>query len=85
MPPAKKKGYLEDPAIRSMRVQAWFKAVSLTSGMTAAELEREFSEKKRESAATKRSCIWDKYGRGEALPRSGQKTSRELNVERVEA
>lgn len=85
MPPAKKKGYIEDPAIRKMRAQAWFKAVSLSSGMTAAELEREFSERKTEGAKTMRSCIWDKYRRGDALPRSGRKTSGELNlVERVE-
>lgn len=86
MPAPKKNGSLADPAIRSMRVQAWFRAVSLASGMTAAELEREFSERKTEGTATKRSCIWDKYRRGEALPRSERKTSGELNlVARVEA
>lgn len=77
--------YVEDPAIRSMRVRTWFRAVTLASGLTPAQLEREFSERDRARAASARSCIWDKYRRGEVVPRSSSMSpGRPGLVERVE-
>ena len=40
--------YKEDPEIRKMRVQAWFRAVLLESGLTPRELEKKFSESETE-------------------------------------
>lgn len=77
--------YKEDPEIRKMRVQAWFHAVSLESGLTPRELEKKFSDSDTEKKV-KRSCVWDKYRRGEVVPRSGPRPDGELNlVGRVEA
>lgn len=77
--------YKEDPEIRKMRVQAWFHAVSLESGLTPRELEKKFSESDTEKKV-KRSCVWDKYRRGEVVPRSGPRPDGGLNlVDRVEA
>lgn len=78
------KRYVENPKIRSMRVRSWFHAVSQASGLTVGELEREFREEG--SARTPRSCIWNKYKRGEVVPRSRyQGDGRPKLVERVEA
>ncbi len=78
------KRYVENPKIRSMRVRSWFHAVSQASGLTVGELDREFREEG--SARTPRSCIWNKYKRGEVVPRSGwQGDARPKLVERVEA
>lgn len=67
-----------------MRVRSWFHAVSQASGLTVGELEREFREEG--SARTPRSCIWNKYKRGEVVPRSRyQGDGRPKLVERVEA
>lgn len=77
--------YKEDPEIRKMRVQAWFQAVSLASKLTPRELERKFSEPKSDEKVM-RSCVWDKYRRGEVVPRSGTRPDGTLNlVHRVEA
>ncbi|UCV21486.1 hypothetical protein [Ferribacterium limneticum] len=77
--------YKEDPEIRKMRVQAWFRAVSLESGLTPRELERKFSESETEKKV-KRSCVWNKYRRGEVVPRSGLRPDGGVNlVDRVEA
>lgn len=85
MPKKTASRYVEDPVIRSMRVRTWFRAVMLASGLTPAQLEREFSEKEPARAASARSCIWDKYRRGEVVPRSGSMSSGRLGlVERVE-
>lgn len=76
--------YVEHPKIRSMRVRSWFHAVSQTSGLTVGELEREFREEG--SARAPRSCIWNKYKRGEVVPRSRYQGDRRPKlVERVEA
>lgn len=76
--------YKEDPEIRKMRVQAWFRAVSRASGLTPRELEKMFSESDSERKV-KRSCVWDKYRRGEVVPRSGSRRDGGLNlVDRVE-
>lgn len=78
------KRYVENPKIRSMRVRSWFHAVSQASGLTVGELEREFREDG--SARAPRSCIWNKYKRGEVVPRSRyQGDGRPKLVERVEA
>lgn len=78
------KRYVENPKIRSMRVRSWFHAVSLASGLTVGELEREFREEG--STRVPRSCIWNKYKRGEVVPRSRyQGDGRPKLVERVEA
>ena len=78
--------YMEDPLIRSLRVQAWFRAVTLASGKTPAQLEREFSEKRSPPRMLPRSCIWEKYRRGEIVPRGGRRADGSPNlVERVEA
>lgn len=78
------KRYVENPEIRSMRVRSWFHAVSQASGLTVGELEREFREEG--SARAPRSCIWNKYKRGEVVPRSRyQGDGRPKLVERVEA
>lgn len=62
--------YKEDPKIRAMRIQTWFRAVELASGgMTTHDLERQFSDKKIEKG--KRSCIWNKYRAGTVAPRGG--------------
>lgn len=77
--------YKEDPEIRKMRVQAWFRAVSLESGLTPRELEKTFSESEPKKKV-QRSCVWDKYRRGEVVPRSGFRPDGGLNlVDRVEA
>jgi hypothetical protein len=77
--------YKEDPEIRKMRVQAWYRAVALASGLTPRELERKFSESESDRKV-KRSCVWDKYRRGEVVPRSGPRPDGGLNlVDRVEA
>ncbi len=78
----KKSG--EDPKIRSMRVRAWVRAVKLASGLGLADLEEAFSQRLGADASS-RSCIWDKYQRGEVVPRSRLQTKRGLSlVERVE-
>lgn len=78
------KRYVENPKIRSMRVRSWFHAVSQASGLTVGELEREFREEG--CASAPRSCIWNKYKRGEVVPRSRyQGDGRPKMVERVEA
>ncbi len=78
--------YMEDPLIRSLRVQAWFRAVTLASGKTPAQLEREFSERRSPPRMLPRSCIWEKYRRGEIVPRGGRRADGSPNlVERVEA
>lgn len=76
--------YKEDPEIRKMRVQAWFLAVSLASKLTPRELEKQFSESGNDRKV-KRSCVWDKYRRGDVVPRSGPRPDGGLNlVDRVE-
>lgn len=59
--------YVEDSGIRSLRIKTWFQAIAEKSGLTAAELERQFA---RGGVGERRSCIWDKYRRGEVEPRS---------------
>ena len=83
--------YIEDPLIRSMRVRTWYQKVvlacglSLSSRQTSAQLERNFSLRNPARAASARSCIWDKYKRGEVVPRSGpMRLGRPGMVERVE-
>lgn len=77
--------YVEDPRIRSMRVRTWYRAVALASGLTPRELEQEFSEKKPGRTTSPRSCIWDKYRRGEVVPRNGPaKNEASSLAERVE-
>jgi hypothetical protein len=76
--------YKEDPLIRKMRIKAWYWAVRKASGLSTRDLERIF----REDAGRKvyRSCIWNKYRRGEIVPRSGTRDDGKLNlVEQVEA
>lgn len=76
--------YKEDPLIRKMRVQAWFWAVRHTSGLSTHELERLFREDT--GRQINRSCIWNKYRRGEVVPRSGFYECGAVKlVERVEA
>lgn len=76
--------YKEDPLIRKMRVQAWFKAVSIKSGLSARELEEKFREDS--GKKVKCSCIWNKYRRGEVVPRLGYREDGRPNLaERVEA
>ena len=77
--------YKEDPEIRKMRVQAWFRAVSLASKLTPREFEKQFGESESDRKV-KRSCVWDKYRRGEVVPRSGPRPDGKPNlVDRVEA
>jgi hypothetical protein len=76
--------YVEHPKLRSMRVRCWFNAVSQVSGLTTGQLEREFGEKGTERAP--RSCIWNKYRRGDVVPRSRRPGDRSKKlVERVES
>lgn len=75
--------YKEDVAIRRMRIRAWYQAVVEASALGSRELERLFCEDP--LSAANRSCIWEKYRRGEILPRSGNRTGGRPNVvERVE-
>lgn len=60
--------YAESKTIKRLRIKAWFKAVSHASGLSASQLEYQFSLKKESPS---RSCIWDKYRRGEVAPREG--------------
>ncbi len=84
MPAKSQPRYAEHPTLRSMRVRCWFHAVSQISGLTVAQLEKEFREGGAEPAA--RSCIWNKYKRGEVVPRSCRQGDRSKKlVERVEA
>lgn len=76
--------YREAPAVRSMRVRAWVYAVVHESGLTISELEQKFGEDGRNPPM--RSCIWNKYQRGEVVPRDGfLENGRPKLVERVEA
>lgn len=76
--------YQEDSLIRKMRVQAWFKAVTIKSGLSARELEEKFREDS--GRKVKRSCIWNKYRRGEVVPRAGYREDGRPNLlEQVEA
>lgn len=59
--------YVEDPVVKRLRIQTWFRAVSTVSGLTGAELERRFSL---DEHSNNRSCIWDKYRRGDVEPRN---------------
>lgn len=75
----------EDPEIRSMRVRAWVRAVKQASGLSLAELEEEFSQRWAQRSPSLRSCIWEKYQRGEVVPRASLRTKEGLSlVERVE-
>lgn len=75
----------EDPEIRAMRVRAWVQAVKQASGLSLAELEDEFSQRWAQRSPSLRSCIWEKYQRGEVVPRAGLRTKEGLSlVERVE-
>lgn len=77
--------YVEDPKIRTLRIRTWYSAVALASGMTPRELELQFADRSPERPVSPRSCIWDKYRRGEVEPRSGLKRSgKQSLVERVE-
>lgn len=58
--------YAESRTIKRLRIQSWFQAVSHASGLSAGELEYQFSLENEQSL---RSCIWDKYRRGEIAPR----------------
>lgn len=74
--------YKEDPLVRSMRVRTWFHAVSMLSGLTVAQLECQFAQVDAKGSG---SCIWDKYRRGEVVPRSRCSNKWQLSlVERVE-
>lgn len=76
--------YKEDPQIRKMRVKVWFRAVTMKSGLSARELEEKFREDS--GRKVKRSCIWNKYRRGEVVPRAGYRDDGRPNLlERVEA
>lgn len=67
-----------------MRVRAWVRAVKLASGLGLAELEEMFSQRLG-TGPSSRSCIWEKYQRGEVVPRFRLQTKRGLSlVERVE-
>lgn len=84
MPAKSQCRYVENPKLRSMRVRCWFNAVSQASGLTTGQLEKEFGEKGAER--TPRSCIWNKYRRGDVVPRSRRPGDRSKKlVERVES
>jgi hypothetical protein len=57
---------ITNPAIKRIRIKAWFRAVTEASGLSSRQLEAQFSPSSR---ASQRSCIWDKYRRGETAPR----------------
>lgn len=77
--------YDEDPLIRTMRVQTWYRAVALASGLSTRELEKKFGEVDPGQRA-KRSCAWNRYKRGDVVPRKGMTPNGGLNVvDRVEA
>lgn len=59
---------ITSPAIKRIRIKAWFRAVTEASGLSSGQLEAQFSPS---SGVSKRSCIWDKYRRGETAPRQG--------------
>ncbi len=59
--------YAESKTIKRIRIRSWFQAVSHTSGLSAGELEYQFSLANEQSP---RSCIWDKYRRGDVAPRN---------------
>lgn len=75
MPPC----YKEDIAIRQLRVRSWVRAVRLASGLSLVELEKKFSDSVR-STKKPRSCIWDKYARGDVTPRVGKKPDGKLHL-----
>lgn len=56
----------ESRTIKRLRIQSWFQAVSHASGLSAGELEYQFSLANKQCP---RSCIWDKYRRGDVAPR----------------
>lgn len=73
--------YVEDPKIRALRVQTWFRAVQAASGgRTPAQLEREFSERANPMKMLPRSCIWEKYRRGAVAPRDGKRSDGRQNL-----
>lgn len=58
--------YAENRTIKRLRIQSWFKAVIHASGLSSGELEYQFSLANEQCP---RSCIWDKYRRGDVAPR----------------
>lgn len=71
--------YVEDIGIRQLRVRTWVRAVRLASGLSLIELERQYSDPKTK-ANTPRSCIWDKYAKGDVAPRVGKKPNGKLHL-----
>jgi hypothetical protein len=71
--------YIEDRVIRVNRVHTWVRAVRLKSKLSLSELEELFSDSKTKEGKT-RSCIWDKYNRGDVVPRVGIKPNGELHL-----
>lgn len=71
--------YVEDAEIRAQRVNTWVRAVRLKSKLSLAELEEHFSDSNG-STDKARSCIWDKYNRGDVVPRIGVKPNGELHL-----
>lgn len=56
----------------------------MASKLTPRELEKQFGEPK-SNEKVKRSCVWDKYRRGDVVPRSGLRPGGGANlVDRVE-
>lgn len=58
--------YGESKTIKRLRIRSWFQAVHCASGLSAGDLEYQFSLANEECS---RSCIWDKYRRGDVAPR----------------
>jgi uncharacterized protein (DUF433 family) len=71
--------YIEDITIRQVRVRTWVRAVRLASGLSLIELEKQFSDPKAK-VKTPRSCIWDKYARGDVAPRIGKNPNGKLHL-----
>lgn len=71
--------YIEDREIRACRVHTWVRAVRLKSKLSLIELEELFTDSK-SSNKNSRSCIWDKYNRGDVAPRIGVKPNGEFHL-----
>lgn len=85
---SKKSGRPRKGEASAYRIMTWFNAVSLTSGLTACQLDMKYAEKhqvKRLRDGVQRPCIWDKYRRGTVGPSiKPRKGKSESIVQRVE-
>lgn len=71
--------YIEDREIRAQRAHIWVRSVRIRSKLSLIELEALFTDSKSDDE-TARSCLWDKYNKGDVIPRIGVKPGGGLHL-----